>query len=813
MKIAFLLFFLLPFLYNSQIKIQILDSDSNEAVPAAELFYKTNKVAITDKNGNVFCDEGYDKLEVRARNYQGKEFILGKANNKIYITKIENILNEVAVKSGRDMRAIQLLQEVIKKQKENHPNQLDSYKFYAYNKFIADEQYDSIQYVGNPKTKEDSAHNKSKKLLEKSMNFIAERVTEHKYLKGKGEKKTLLADRISGIKTPLYEFAALQPISMYLNEDNFSFFIMKLPNPIAENNFDIYRYKISDTIQYNSKPTIVVRYFSKKKNDEIKKPLDGYIYIDKESKGITKFFGERVRKKNNTYIEIDWHQKENKWFPEKLFFKILTQGNKKTPKKDSIGTDKKVIRDSTNYVSAWVYNTTDFIKVESSIPLQKKEFEGYENDISKDAYSLADEVLKSYRSFPLSDREQLTYVKNDSIGKAENFDKNLKLLRLITTGNYEWKMINFKPLQFLSYNEYEGFRLKIAAETNYKFNEIFGINGYIAYGFKDKTFKGSVGVSLLANKLKYGKIFAQYTQDVAPAGRNYYNSISEKHSPIFIDNTLYNSLYFKYKKAELGYQQDFFRTLTATISSEFSKIQTKFGYNFLNQGSDIEYHVLNTSIQLKWAPFSKYITSPIGKMTAETKSPYFYFDYTKSWKTDYFDFDFHKVEFKAFYNFKNRLGNTFLNTNIGFLYGDTSLIYNFEGNGAANKGTDFWSKISLATNGFETMLAGEFFTDKYTSLFINHNFPAIKIGTKFINIQAQYKALFGQMENTGLHTEFSFKTPNKVFQEAGLELNNLFMKNFIGIGAYYRFGYYSLADFDKNLYIKMTIKIPFPTRN
>lgn len=795
----------------SQITIKVLDNETKSALEGAEIFYQKEKIATTNANGEATISEQFPKVVISAMDYQTKEILVGKANTIIYLQQNEGILSEVVVKAD-DSKARNLIKEVIKKQKENHPNRLESYRFFGYNKFIADTNPDSIKLVLSPKTKEDSAHNKEKKLFDKSMFFIGERVTEYKYLQSQGEKRTMIANRVSGIKTPLYEFAAMQPVSLYLDKDYFDFMFMRYPNPVSAEGLETYRYIIRDTIDHNDKPTIEVSYYSKK-SAKLKKPLEGYLYIDKESSAITKFFGQRIDKDANMYLEMDWNEQNKAWFPTSQFFKAeMFQGMEKLPKKDSLKSkDKntKIKKDSTNFTSTFIVYNTKFHKLQTPINLDKKDFKGYDNEIATTAYDKADEILNEYRPETLTLREQNTYVAIDSVGKAEKIDKNIKLLRLFTRGTLEWKQLNLKPLELFQFNDYEGFRIQFGAETNYKFSETFGINGYLAYGFRDEKIKGKIGIDYLINKPYSGKLFANYQNDVLPAGRtqNIYTSTMQNQMASL--NNVYNSYYYGFNKGEIGYQQDIFKMITSTFSAEYSEEQLKFPYAFSIHLPNEEYNAFNTWMRLKIAPNAKYMRTPLGKVTVEDKQPYFYIDFMKSWKTSFADLDFQRLEAKAYYGFRTKLGYSNFTVKGGIIFGDAPINYNFEGLGSAKSGDDIWKRFSVSGFGaFETMQAGSFFSDKYTSFSLYHYFPSFKLGKKNIQFLWIYKGLYGDMNDTTLHSIHNFQVPNQYYQETGIELNRLLLNGMIGFGAYYRMGAYNTGDFNKDFFLKATISFP-----
>jgi hypothetical protein len=69
------------------------------------------------------------------------------------------------------------------------------------------------------------------------------------------------------------------------------------------------------------------------------------------------------------------------------------------------------------------------------------------------------------------------------------------------------------------------------------------------------------------------------------------------------------------------------------------------------------------------------------------------------------------------------------------------------------------------------------------------------------------------LDNAANH--FYFPTPietmNKGYYESGIELNNLIKENFVslGVGAYYRYGSYSLPTPSNNLAFKFTVGFAF----
>jgi hypothetical protein len=81
----------------------------------------------------------------------------------------------------------------------------------------------------------------------------------------------------------------------------------------------------------------------------------------------------------------------------------------------------------------------------------------------------------------------------------------------------------------------------------------------------------------------------------------------------------------------------------------------------------------------------------------------------------------------------------------------------------------------------------------------------MKIGKWNPDIEFVMNAIVGTLNNPELHKNIEFKTLEKGYYETGIEINKMW--NSIGIGAYYRFGPYSLPETADNFSVKVTARI------
>ena len=79
-------------------------------------------------------------------------------------------------------------------------------------------------------------------------------------------------------------------------------------------------------------------------------------------------------------------------------------------------------------------------------------------------------TLDKFRTDSLTLRESMTYNKIDSVGKKYNLDNKINIFTGLIKGNVRVGNVDFDASQILKYNQYEGFRLGLAAKLNEKFH-------------------------------------------------------------------------------------------------------------------------------------------------------------------------------------------------------------------------------------------------------------------------------------------------------------------------------------------------------
>lgn len=806
------LLILFSFTVFGQTKITVMDGFmEDQAMEDVTVVSETlTELGKTNSKGIFVVPAGIHTVTLIYDGYKDKKIFLYGKELTVQLQPITVLLSSTEI-TNDDSEARKIIREVIQKRKTNSIQNLKTYEYKSYSKFLVTANKDSMPYILFPKNESDSSYNDIRKLLDESHLMLGERAMDHKYSSQYGDKNIVKATRISGTKIPLYEFVAMQPISHNFEDEKINFFFRQFINPVSNMGLNEYRYRISGEDVYEGKEIITISFFPQKRIPN-KQQIKGNVWIDKNKKALVHFYAENLSDNNIAELEVDWTNYKNYWFPKQQRFRMDGGAISYPSIKDSVTPDGEVILDTIKKKEkVWLHLTTSFKDIISPKEFEAKEFRGYTNEIDLGSMDNSELTLEEYRDEQLTETEQNTYVKIDSIGKEYNMDRNIRLLRIIGSGGkYSIGNYDLDLTKIVNYNNYEGFRLGLGGNTNYKFNENFSLNGYIAYGFQDEKLKFGGGVDWFVNKPYSGKIFANYAQDVEASGRN---PIQLQNNYIqFLNGNLtniYNDHFYSYRKVQAGYQQDLLQNVTISISGIYNEKTAEFNYQYQANRPDEKLLSFDTELALRWAPKDQNVRTPFGKVTISSGMPVLYLTLTKGWNVFNADYTPIKLDFTYLDRYQTFLGQTNLQVRTGAVFGDTPIMNLFEGMGNAKRGDQIFKHFGVAgLNNFETMLPGEFYSDKYFSFNLSHKIAGFKFLKREVFPEFIYRGLIGDMKNPADHHNISFKTPDKYYQEAGLEFNQLIYGIF-GIGTYYRFGTYAHETFDQNFFLKLTLKFTF----
>lgn len=702
-----------------------------------------------------------------------------------------------------------IMAKAIKNKIQNDPKQaLSSYRYTSYKTLVIDKQ----------RFKGDSILLSNIRVKDSGRSFFSERVSEVHYLKLTPEREFVTGLKTHGFKEPVYEVLTLntEPVSIY--EDDYPLYGTNFAGPLGKKAFKNYEYTLLDTVQVSGRPGYMVYYTPKRPN--IVAGWEGIIFLDTVTLGVQRTISQLSEK---IHIEIEkdfiFLENENIWFPkqEKVKIKPGTGGQDITIFGGSISVGTVQRKSS---ILNWVISTGD---IEQDLELTSTSYNydiapNISLDISRgdaaitvtDSASIRpEEFWNIHRPQSLEAVDELTSRKVNNAIVKNNILRKIEVLHTLLTGYYPVKFWDFDLSNFVKYNNYEGLRLGAGGRTNQNFSQLFRLDGYLVYGVKDEAFKYGVGGGLSLDHRSGTWWNLNYNQDLREvAVYEYIRGVNE--FSILEPRTANISSYYAYKTLQTSIEHRITPRFETELLLSRSEIAQLGNYVYLNNGQLFtDYTISEAKFGILWRPFSRFLSTPEFHQLYEKSYPVITAQVTQGIAGLFDgDFSFTKLGLKVEYllNRQNRSITQFtLEGNYGI--GDlplTHAYHAFPNNAVKEK---VMQRFAVAGKiAFETMYFDEFFSDKQAAVHIRHQLrpinilPAIKPELSFIS-----RHVIGDFQNSGNHRNIDFNTLEHLYNEAGVELNNILFG--LGLSAAYRYGAYHLPDFSDNFSFKFTFEL------
>lgn len=784
-----------------QLKGKVVDAETKESLAFANITFNNidNRGVISDIDGN-FKYNSENPISIIKVTYLGYQDAVVEVNSSKNIIvqlqpSLEN-LDEVLITNGENP-ALKIIRKVIANRDGNNPLKKGGFQYTSYSKSIIDSkdlqrESDSLRnsYLekiekGQLDINSDTLDGFDRSLIKEGPFHIAilESVTEKKFLPPDLSEERVIGSRVSGLKNAYLAMLAteLQPFGFY--EDNITLLDLNFLNPIAKGSIKRYDYVLEDET-YRGNDTIFNISFQPKPDANVD-GLKGFMYINSNGHAIQNIVAEPAESlTTNLKIQQKYNRlNEKDWFPEQLNFKIEL-------KESDIFIDGKTYLKDIEFIDT----------------LERKDFSEVELKYQEDATNKDESFWSRYRIDSLSQKEETTYKVIDSVGEELKFDKALSVINSLSSGNIPWGKVNIKLNRFFGYNKFEGLRLGGGLETNEKLFKNFSVGGYFAYGFKDDNWKFGANARYDINKSDDFNIEFNYTNDVREIGSS---SLQRQRFSIygspraFIASTMDIVEQYQFKLSRRDFK---YLTWSAALRNEW--VRPQYNY-FFSDNTQLVTNYRNTEaiLNLKYAHRERIVETPFRRISLGTKYPVFELRYAKGF--DSFlegSFNYQKVEASIHQSFFTKyLGKTRYHLQAGYLDGNVPIGLLFTGEGSYDKDIPI-----VMYDRFQTMFPYEFLSDRYVNLFLTHDLGSLLFKTKKFSpgVILHHNMGWGDLSNQPSHN-FEFNTKDQIFIESGLELTNILnLKSLgsdmgIGIGGFYRYGFYSLEDSADNFVYKI----------
>ena len=715
----------------TRVRGTVIDAKTKEPLPFVNIVFEGKNIGTTtDYNGKYSIDTQWPSNRLIA-SYVGykkqyKNIIKGKNQVVNFQLETNTIILDEAVIIAKKKRyrnknnpAVELIKKVVKNKNLNRKDHLDYYQYDKYEKIEFDlnnitekfrkkKVFNKFQYIFNYV---DTAHINGKPYLPV---FLKETKSEVFYRKKpKAEKEYIKGQKQIGFHDYIDdEGVGFMIDNMYQDVDIYSNNITLLTNqfisPISNIAPAIYKFHIIDTLDVNGINCINLA-FQPRNNQDF--AFKGNLYITNDDKYSVVKVDMRVTEDINLNFVNDLQIIQEFSFINNTVWMVT---------RDEIIIDFNIGKKGTGMFGKKTvfYNNYVFNKeIPDSI------FKGIENKIFVEGYNKKDDTFwQENRITKLTKQEENIYVMVDSIKNVPAFKRTMDVIMLLVAGYWNFNKIDIGPVNtFYSFNDIEGFRLRIGGRTSDKFSKTFRLDGFVVYGFKDNQFKYSIRATQSLNKkpLKESPrhtIMAMYQRETNFPGMEMM-FINEDNFFLSFKRGVADKILY-YDMFNIEYYKDWGNNISTTINLKHT-IQ-KAGGNWGFTYDDYTMNDITSSeiiTKIRFAPNEKFYQGMDYKIPVITKYPIFQLTYTQGLKGVFgSDFQYSKLKFNFFKRFYlSPIGFTNFEVEAGKVFADAVPYTNLYIHRANQT-------YSYQLRSYNLMNFLEFVSDEYAALFVEHHF-------------------------------------------------------------------------------------------
>lgn len=728
LSICFLLFSTISF---SQTKVSgIIIDKKNQPIPFATVAFKgTREAILANEDGHFYLESKNTQttLVIVFEGYNNKEIPLTKPVNyemKIVLKETEN-LKEVVVFRGKTSKknnpALDILRKIWERRRKNGLNMFNQYQY---------SKYEKVEFDMNTI---DSAF-RNKKLF-KGMEFIfksvdTSKITGKTYLpifinealydvygdnKNKRYKEELKANKNSGLDNNDGVNTFIKDLySEYDIYNNYiTFFDKSFTSPLSKTGIDVYNYVLTDTAMIDNKRCFNINFYPRRKSELTFK---GDFWVNDSTFAIKKINMAVTKSANINWVKDIYIEQEFEVMNDSIF--LLTRDYLMTDfalnKKDG---SKGVYGKRTTLAKNHIFNK----------PVPDEVFDKKVNFFDEEIYKKNETFWQDNRFEKLNKDELGVYKMLDTLKTVKKFKDMYNLVTILTTGYIKKTNVDYGPiLSAVGYNVVEGLRLRVGARTYFGKHDLWRLQGYTAYGFKDQQFKHGISAKWMFAKENRWIISGGNRKDVEQIGASLTSTNDVLGRSFASSGILMNGANGKLTNinlSNLNIETEPYKNLVVGAGISYRTLESASNTFSLDYYTDLTQTEIKSQVkqaefnfQLDWTP--NRVTSGYGVERRETTNPYprIFLNYTNGLKGILnSDFSYHKVQLYYKQPIKiGPLGNTNLTFEVGQTFGNVplGLMSIVPGN----------QSILIIQNTFSNLNFYEFVADKYSTAQWEHNF-------------------------------------------------------------------------------------------
>ncbi len=733
---SFFLFFLFftsglnLFAQLKTIKGRVTDASTGEAMPFVSLSFRGTTI------GTVTDFDGYYKLQTVNVNdsltasYVGyKSFTKPAIKNSplqnidFQLESSETKLQEVKIVFVEDP-AYPIMREVIKHKPQNSIKSLSAYECEVYTKteFDVDNFSNGIKkqklYKKIITVVDSIQHLEGENGKPIVPIFISESISQYYYLnKPEKRKENILKSKVAGLAvtdgSTVSQFigSSFQQYDFYKNW--LSILNKDFVSPLADGWKGYYKYYLMDSLSINN-------YWCYKIDIEPKRVQDlafsGTIWIDSKSFALVQINVSIGKSANINFIEQLKIQQEL----------LQTEAGPWLPSKSRVLINVAELTKGSPGMLAKFYTSNKNIIVNKPKPLK---FFDEVIDLDENAGKFENNYWDIHRHDTLSGTERNVYKIIDSVKNIPMVKTYIEIANIITYGYKRIGKFDYGPYALIfAYNDIEGARFRAGFKSNINFSKKWILNGYLAYGTKDRKFKYDAQVHYLIDRKPWTIIGIKYKHDLEQVGRMTDDLIDNN---LFVVSTRYGTMRrpFLRNDYQLYFTTDIKKGLRQSFRFRYFDFNPVGNFTFAyfeNLNSDnttnVNYRFQTGEIsgETRISKNETFIYSENERFSIGTKKlPVLTFSYTFGVKGVFnSDFNYIKLGFNAYQNLQmGTLGRATYNINAGYVPSQVPypLLFVHKGN----------QSFFYNAQTFNLMNFFEFVSDTYASIKYEHHFEGV----------------------------------------------------------------------------------------
>ena len=734
-KYIFLILFLVSLLSGySQTKVSgsVFDVNDEPVAFASVLFMNSTTGTITNENGRFYLesDENWDTLIISFIGYQTAEIELNKKVNydiKITLNEIVESLDEVVIVTGKQSKknnpAIDILRKIWDRKRKNGLNQFDQYKYDKYEKvefdlntidssLIKSKLFRGMEFIFN---EVDTSRVTGKTYLPMFLNEAVSEVYGDNNLNK--EREVLKGNKNSGFSDnqTIIDFVDDLYADYNVYDNYLKFFDKSFVSPLSKTGINTYNYILSDSSYIDNKWCYNIIYYPRRKNELTFK---GDFWVADTTYAVKEINLQATKSANINWVKEIYIEQEFEVLNDSIFL----------IKRDYFLSDFAFNKKEK---SRGVYGkrTTLYDNYKFNEVIDEEFYDEEVYSFNEELYKKDDAFWDQHRLEELNKDEKGIYKMLDTLTTVKKFKQLYNIGSILSSGYIEFDKINFDYGPIFStfgFNDVEGIRVRTGGRTYFGRNDLWRLEGFLAYGFKDDKFKYGISgkwlidkknrlIISVGNRRDVEQIGASLTTSTDVLGRSLASSAlvgtgnNDKLTNINLSTLAFDIEPWKNVVFRLGGNYRTLESASPTFSLDYFDDESETGIS-----SEVKQY--ETTFSVSYFPKRKMTGFGVERYEANDDFARVFAQISLGDKNMFnSDFDYTKLQLSYLQPWQmGGFGRLFSNLEIGKTFGEVPL-----GLLSVVPGNQTYFSIY---NTFSQLDFYEFVSDTYVSLHVEHNF-------------------------------------------------------------------------------------------